>query len=156
MKKIESIVIQSHDAAVEIIGSDPAKWRPRARPPTTASLHIVAAHGWRNHRAAVCSRAVRDPALLGLVQRGSRAQAGLSARYRSSWKHCHRAPARQPPAARTRGLSARPRRTRSATRNSMKFHSLADRRLGRSGRRPCWRLDGDSTRWTMPARSRDC
>ncbi|HEY5706259.1 MAG TPA: MmgE/PrpD family protein [Terrimicrobiaceae bacterium] len=70
--KIESILIQSHDAAVEIIGSDPAKWRPQSRETADHSLpYIVAvalADGEISERQFGPER-FGDLALLGLVQR---------------------------------------------------------------------------------------
>ncbi|HEY7089632.1 MAG TPA: MmgE/PrpD family protein, partial [Tepidisphaeraceae bacterium] len=42
--KIESVVIESHDASVDIIGSEPEKWRPQQRETADHSLpYIVAA-----------------------------------------------------------------------------------------------------------------
>ena len=120
---------------------------PRDRRPQPPYIVAVSPYGWRNHRAAVAPGAVGDPALLGLVQQVKverrRAERALPG---SSWKHCHRAPTRQPPAARTRGLSARPRQEpaqRRATRE--KFHSLADPRLDKERASTVletgWRLD---------------
>jgi 2-methylcitrate dehydratase len=41
---IESVVVESHDAAVDIIGSEPEKWRPASRETADHSLpYIVAA-----------------------------------------------------------------------------------------------------------------
>ena len=43
-QRIESVLVESHDAAVDIIGSEPEKWRPTSRETADHSLpYIVAA-----------------------------------------------------------------------------------------------------------------
>lgn len=41
--KIESVLIESHDAAVDIIGSEPEKWRPQSRETADHSLPYITA-----------------------------------------------------------------------------------------------------------------
>jgi 2-methylcitrate dehydratase len=69
---IESVLVESHDAAVDIIGSEPEKWRPASRETADHSLpYIVAAaltDGEVTHRTFDPER-FGDPALLDLVQR---------------------------------------------------------------------------------------
>ena len=82
---IESVIVQSHDAAVDIIGSEPEKWRPQNRETADHSLpYIVAAalaDGEITERQFAPER-FTDPALLALVQRVKiERHAGLSAIY---------------------------------------------------------------------------
>jgi 2-methylcitrate dehydratase len=85
VEKIESILIQSHDAAVDIIGTGPEKWRPQSRETADHSLPYIVAVALAD--GAITERQfdpVRfsDPVLLGLVQRAKvERQAGLSAHY---------------------------------------------------------------------------
>lgn len=70
--QIESILIESHGAAVDIIGSEPEKWRPTHRETADHSLpYIVAAalaDGEITARQFAPER-LADPTLLALVQR---------------------------------------------------------------------------------------
>jgi 2-methylcitrate dehydratase len=43
LAKVESIVIESHDASVDIIGSEPEKWRPQQRETADHSLPYITA-----------------------------------------------------------------------------------------------------------------
>ena len=69
---IESVLVESHDAAVDIIGSEPEKWRPASRETADHSLpYIVAAalaDGEITHRQFEPER-FGDSSLLNLVQR---------------------------------------------------------------------------------------
>ncbi|MGH7175878.1 MAG: MmgE/PrpD family protein [Tepidisphaeraceae bacterium] len=69
---IESVLIESHDAAVDIIGSEPEKWRPTSRETADHSLpYMVAAalmDGELTDRQFEPAR-FSDPKLLDLVQR---------------------------------------------------------------------------------------
>ena len=69
---IESVLVESHDAAVDIIGSEPEKWRPASRETADHSLpYIVAAalvDGEITHRQFDPER-FSDAALLELVQK---------------------------------------------------------------------------------------
>jgi 2-methylcitrate dehydratase len=69
---IESVIVESHDAAVDIIGSEPEKWRPQNRETADHSLpYIVAAalaDGEITDRQFAPER-FTDPALLALVER---------------------------------------------------------------------------------------
>ena len=151
VKKIESIVIQSHDAAVEIIGSDPAKWRPQSRETADHSLPYIVAvaltDGEITERQFAPER-FGDPALLDLVQRVKvERQAGLSACYPEAVGNIVtlrlpdnrelREPVYYPP-----GHSKNPL---SDAQLEVKFHSLADPRLGRERAstvlETAWRLD---------------
>ncbi len=70
--QIESVLVRSHDAAVEIIGGSPAQWRPTSRETADHSLpYIVAvalADGEVTERQFARER-FTDAALLALVQR---------------------------------------------------------------------------------------
>ena len=43
VKEIESVLVESHDAAVDIIGSEPEKWRPASRETADHSLPYITA-----------------------------------------------------------------------------------------------------------------
>src|SRR5881396_847835 len=82
---IESVLVESHDAAVDIIGSEPEKWRPASRETADHSLpYIVAvalADGEVTERQFDPKR-FSDPKLLDLVQRVKvERYAELTARY---------------------------------------------------------------------------
>ncbi len=70
--KIESVLIQSHDAAVDIIGSEPEKWRPTARETADHSLPYITAvalvDGEVTDRQFAPTR-FTEPKLLEFVQR---------------------------------------------------------------------------------------
>ena len=70
--EIDSVLVESHDAAVDIIGSEPEKWRPASRETADHSLpYIVAAalaDGEITHRQFDPER-FSDAALLELVQK---------------------------------------------------------------------------------------
>lgn len=72
LETVQSIVIESHDASVDIIGSEPEKWRPTSRETADHSLpYMVAAaiaDGELTDRQFEPSR-FTDPTLLDLVQR---------------------------------------------------------------------------------------
>src|SRR6185503_8531901 len=70
--QIESVLVDSHDAAVDIIGSEPEKWRPQSRETADHSLpYIVAAalaDGEVTQRTFDPQR-FTEPKLLELTQR---------------------------------------------------------------------------------------
>src|SRR2546423_2114692 len=70
--QIESVLVESHDAAVDIIGSEPEKWRPQSRETADHSLpYIVAAalvDGEVTQRTFDTER-FTEPKLLELVRR---------------------------------------------------------------------------------------
>ncbi len=70
--EIESVLVESHDAAVDIIGSEPEKWRPASRETADHSLpYIVAAalaDGQVTQKTFEPER-FTDPSLLKLVAR---------------------------------------------------------------------------------------
>src|SRR5205823_2064516 len=85
MSQIESVLVESHDAAVDIIGSEAEKWRPTSRETADHSLpYIVAvalADGEVTAKQFEPAR-ISDATLLALVQRVKvRRHAELSARY---------------------------------------------------------------------------
>lgn len=82
---IESVVIQSHDAAVDIIGSEKEKWNPQNRETADHSLPYLTAvaliDGEITDRQFTPAR-ISDPALLALVRRVKvERNPDLSARY---------------------------------------------------------------------------
>jgi 2-methylcitrate dehydratase len=69
---IESVLIESHDAAVDIIGSEPEKWHPESRETADHSLPYLTAAALID--GEITSRQFEpgrftDPLLMGLVQR---------------------------------------------------------------------------------------
>jgi 2-methylcitrate dehydratase len=69
---IESVLIESHDAAVDIIGSEPEKWHPQSRETADHSLPYLTAAALVD--GEITSRQFEperftDPALLALLQR---------------------------------------------------------------------------------------
>src|SRR5207247_6863506 len=85
MGQVESVLVESHDAAVEIIGTEREKWHPTSRETADHSMpYIVAvalADGEVTEKQFEPAR-IADPALLELVQRVEvRPQVELSARY---------------------------------------------------------------------------
>lgn len=72
VEEIESVRIQSHDAAVDIIGSEPEKWRPQSRETADHSLPYITAvalaDGEVTERQFSPER-YADPQLLNLVAR---------------------------------------------------------------------------------------
>jgi 2-methylcitrate dehydratase len=82
---VEAVIIDSHDAAVDIIGSEPEKWAPRSRETADHSLPYLTAvalvDGEVTQRQFEASR-YSDPALLEFVRRVEvRRHAELSAMY---------------------------------------------------------------------------
>jgi 2-methylcitrate dehydratase len=82
---IESVLIESHDAAVDIIGSEPEKWHPESRETADHSLPYLTAaalvDGEITNRQFNPER-FTDPSLLDLVQRVKvERHPDLSARY---------------------------------------------------------------------------
>lgn len=148
---IESVNVRSHDAAVDIIGGEPEKWRPQSRETADHSLpYIVAAaltDGEITGRQFSQER-FTDPALLTLVQRVKiERDAELSARYPDAVGNIVTVHLRG-----GRRLSQRVDYPLGHARNPLsdaqleaKFHALADARLGRehaiSVLREVWRLD---------------
>src|SRR6185503_6856748 len=69
---IESVLIHSHDAAVDIIGSEPEKWRPTSRETADHSLPYLVAVALADRTVTAKQFAperIADPRLLELVQR---------------------------------------------------------------------------------------
>ena len=133
---IESVLVQSHDAAVDIIGSGPEKWRPQSRETADHSLpYIVAAalaDGEITDRQFAPER-FTDPALLSLVQRVKiERHSELSARYPGAVGNIVTVRLRD-----GRALSERVDHPLGHAMNPLtdaqlgaKFHALADARLG--------------------------
>ncbi len=135
--QIESVRIESHGAAVDIIGSEPEKWRPTHRETADHSLpYLVAvtlADGELTERQFTAER-LADPVLSALVQRVKvERHQELSARYPEATGNIVTVRLR-----RGRALSERVDYPRGHARNPLtdaevetKFHALADPRLGR-------------------------
>ena len=134
--QIESILVESHGAAVDIIGSEPEKWRPTHRETADHSLpYIVAAalaDGEITARQFSPER-LADPVLLALVQRVKvQRHEELSARYPEATGNIVTV---RITGGRT--LTERVDYPRGHARNPLtdaelegKFHALADPRLG--------------------------
>ncbi len=135
--QIESVRIESHGAAVDIIGSEPEKWRPTHRETADHSLpYLVAvtlADGELTERQFTAER-LADPVLSALVQRVKvERHEELSARYPEATGNIVTVHLRG-----GRALSERVDYPRGHARNPLtdaevetKFHALADPRLGR-------------------------
>ncbi len=154
--QIESVRIESHGAAVDIIGSEPEKWRPTHRETADHSLpYLVAvtlADGELTGRQFTTER-LADPVLSALVQRVKvERHEELSARYPEATGNIVTVRLRG-----GRALSERVDYPRGHARNPLtdaevetKFHALADPRLGRKRADAVlawlWRLEeaGDS------------
>jgi len=85
MAQIESVRVESHDAAVDIIGSELEKWHPTSRETADHSLPYIVAVALADGEVTAGqfeSARIADPALLALVQRVKvERNAELSARY---------------------------------------------------------------------------
>src|SRR6266498_4008473 len=83
--QIESILVESHDAAVEIIGSEPEKWHPTSRETADHSLPYVVAVALADGEVTAkqfTPARLADPSLRALVQRVQvQRHEELSARY---------------------------------------------------------------------------
>ena len=149
--EIESVLIESHGAAVDIIGSEPEKWHPTTRETADHSLPYLVAvalfDGEVTPRQFTPER-LADPALGRLVQQVKVERHGeLSARYPEAVGNIVTVKLRN-----GRVLSERVDYPHGHARNPLtdaeveaKFHSLADCRLG-AGRaeaalRWFWRLE---------------
>jgi 2-methylcitrate dehydratase len=133
---IDSVLAQSHDAAVDIIGSEPEKWHPQERETADHSLpYIVAAalmDGEITERQFAAER-FTDPDLLALVQRVKvERHAELSAAYPGAVGNIVTLHLRD-----GRVFSERVDYALGHARNPVsdaqveaKFHSLADGRMG--------------------------
>jgi 2-methylcitrate dehydratase len=151
LSDVESVLVESHDAAVDIIGSEPEKWRPRSRETADHSLpYIVAAalaDGQVTHRQFDPER-FGDASLLDLVRRVEvRRHRELSSLYPNTVGNVV--------TVRVRGGQTLTRRVDHACGNvnnpmsdeqvEAKFHSQADPVLGRERAaalvRWCWGLD---------------
>ncbi|EDY17357.1 2-methylcitrate dehydratase [Chthoniobacter flavus Ellin428] len=135
-EQIESIVVQSHDAAVDIIGSEPEKWRPQSRETADHSLpYIVAAalaDGEITDRQFSSAR-FNDPKLIALVQRVKiERDVELSRRYPEAVAnhvivHLRDGRVLQEQVDYALGHARNPL---DDAQLEAKFHALADRRLG--------------------------
>src|SRR5207245_2584306 len=85
LRQIKSIDIHTFDAAVDIIGKDPEKWRPKTRETADHSLPYCTAVALADGMVTLAQFApdrFSDPALLNLVAKVTvHRDAGLSARY---------------------------------------------------------------------------
>ena len=84
-EEIGSVLIQSHDAAIDIIGSEPQKWRPTSRETADHSLPYIVAVALVDGEVTgrqFHPKRIADPKLLELVQRVKvERHAELTARY---------------------------------------------------------------------------
>jgi len=134
--QIESVLVASHDAAVDIIGSEPAKWSPATRETADHSLpYIVAAalaDGEMTERQFAPER-LRDPSLLKLVQRVKLVRnRELSAAYPGAVGNILTVTLTngQMFTRRVDHACGHARNPMSDELLELKFHTLADRRLG--------------------------
>ena len=149
--EIESVRVDSHGAAVDIIGSEPEKWHPTTRETADHSLpYIVAAalaDGEITERQFTPER-LADAKLLALVQRVEvRRHEELSAAYPTAVGNIVTVQVRS-----GRALTERVDYPRGHARSPLtdaeveaKFHSLADKILGADPRKAVcatvWKLD---------------
>jgi 2-methylcitrate dehydratase len=84
-REVESITVESFNAAVEIIGGEPEKWRPTTRETADHSLPYCVAVALKEGRVTLDSfddAHLADENLMGLIQRIEvKADAELNARY---------------------------------------------------------------------------
>jgi 2-methylcitrate dehydratase len=149
--EIESVLVESHDAAVDIIGSEPGKWRPTSRETADHSLPYIVAAALADGEVTAKQFAPErftDPELLALVRRVQVARhPELSARYPEAVGNIVTVRL-----SKGRAFSERVDYPRGHARNPLtdaeveaKFHSLADAVLSRERAdlvlRSWWRLD---------------
>jgi len=70
--QIESVLIESHDAAVDIIGSEPEKWRPKSRETADHSLPYITAAALYDGDvtlATFSAKRIADAKLIDFVQK---------------------------------------------------------------------------------------
>jgi 2-methylcitrate dehydratase len=70
--RIESVLVQSHDASVDIIGSEPEKWRPTTRETADHSLPYIVAAALTDGEVTLKQFAevrIADPKLIAFVQK---------------------------------------------------------------------------------------
>jgi 2-methylcitrate dehydratase len=156
LDEIEAVIIESHDAAVDIIGSEPEKWRPTSRETADHSLPYMTAAALMD--GEVTGRQFEllrytDPELLALVRRVEvRRSAELSALYPQAVSNVVTLRLRDGCM-----LSERVDYPRGHANNPMtdeevelKFHAQADPMLGRDRAAKLlqwlWRLE-EATRW---------
>jgi 2-methylcitrate dehydratase len=144
--EIESVLVESHDAAVDIIGSEPEKWRPTSRETADHSLPYIVAAALADGEVTVKQFAPErftDPKLLALVNRVKvERHAELSARYPEAVGN--KLTVRL---SKGREFSERVDYPRGHARNPLsdaeveaKFHHLADDVLGRERAKSVLRL----------------
>jgi 2-methylcitrate dehydratase len=72
VRQIESVLIESHDAAVDIIGSEPEKWRPKSRETADHSLPYITAAALMDGDVTLQTFGpdrITDAALINFVQK---------------------------------------------------------------------------------------
>jgi 2-methylcitrate dehydratase len=149
--EVESVRIESHGAAVDIIGSEPEKWQPTTRETADHSLPYLVAASLADSEITerqFTPERLADPNLLGLVRRVEvHRNAELSAAYPGAVGNILTLRLRN-----GRTLTERVDYPRGHARNPLtdreveaKFHSLADPVLGSDSAsivcRWLWRLD---------------
>ena len=157
--QIESIRVQSHDAAVDIIGSEPEKWRPTSRETADHSLPYLVAAALADGEVTArqfTPRRLADAPLRALVQRVKvERHAELSARYPEAVGNIVSLRLRD-----GREVSERVDYPRGHAKNPLsdaeveaKFRQLATRRLGRARveqvLRCVWRLSESGSTATL-------
>src|SRR5258706_2020881 len=136
LAEIQSVLVESHDAAVDIIGSEPEKWRPTSRETADHSLPYIVATALADGEVTAEQfgpERFKDPKLLALVERVKvERHAELSARYPEAVGNIVTVKLRN-----GRALGERVDNPHGHARNPLtdaeveaKFHALADDRLG--------------------------
>jgi 2-methylcitrate dehydratase len=134
--QIEQVVIQSHDVAVDIIGSEPEKWRPLSRETADHSLPYITAAALMDGKVTQETfdpQRYSDPVLLDLVRRVKvERHAELSAKYPDAVGNIVSVKLRggKTLTERVDHASGHAHNPMSDAEVEAKFHSMADPRLG--------------------------
>lgn len=161
LSAIQSVVVESHDAAVDIIGSDPAKWSPNTRETADHSLPYIVAAALLDGQITdhqFSAERFRDPVLLNLLGRVKVTRhAELSAAYPRAVGNIITVTLRDGSRLVRRvdfpyGSAVNPLSDADV---EAKFHALADARIGleRAGQllQTIWKLDELKTIDDLPA-----
>jgi len=136
MSQIKNIVVESFDVAIEIIGRDPEKWRPKTRETADHSLPYCVAVALSDGRItphSFSSKRLNDTALRALVQK-------VKVVEQPDFTNCY--PEAMPNRLRVTTMKGKnyvvqvdhplghPKRPMSDSEVEGKFHRFADRRIG--------------------------